>query len=138
MSTIENGRNGSLPEEGLYGDHLLLGGDGCDSEKLSDIELVESILQVLPDKLQMNKITEPATVQWLDSQTGEGTISGYVMIAESHIAIHTRPTKGTFQVDVFSCKRFDHGQVERFFQEQFSPQDLQVRSIDRSYPKEPR
>ena len=37
----------------------------------------------------------------------DGGISGFVMIAESHISIHTFPAKDYVFIDLFSCKEFD-------------------------------
>lgn len=123
-------------ETKLNGDHLILDGSGSDPQKLQDTKLIQDILHTLSDKLRMKKITEPTIARWTNEQTGEWGVSSYVMIAESHISIHTKPNKGTFGVDVFSCKSFDHGQVVAFFEDCFKPQVLIERSIDRSYPKD--
>ena len=34
-------------------------------------------------------------------------MSGFVLIAESHITIHTFPERGYVNVDIFSCRAFD-------------------------------
>ena len=55
----------------------------------------------------MNKMTLPYAVKWLDPGATVEGISGFVMIAESHISIHTFPEKDYAFIDVFSCKGFD-------------------------------
>jgi|TARA_B100001964_G_C14208308_1_gene589230 S-adenosylmethionine decarboxylase len=49
----------------------------------------------------------PYVVKWLDPGATIEGISGFVMIAESHISIHTFPEKDYVFIDVFSCKGFD-------------------------------
>jgi S-adenosylmethionine decarboxylase len=56
----------------------------------------------------MHKITPPYTFIYRpgDNPTEWG-VSGFVIIAESHISIHTFPDRNTAFVDIFSCKQFD-------------------------------
>ena len=55
----------------------------------------------------MHKMTLPYVAKWLDPGATIEGISGFVMIAESHISIHTFPEKDYVFIDVFSCKGFD-------------------------------
>lgn len=55
----------------------------------------------------MTKMALPHVVKWLDHGATIDGISGFVMIAESHISIHTFPEKDYVFIDVFSCKGFD-------------------------------
>ena len=55
----------------------------------------------------MHKMTLPHAVKWLDPGATIEGISAFVMIAESHISIHTFPEKDYVFMDVFSCKSFD-------------------------------
>ena len=66
------------------------------------------ILNKLPEKIGMTKMTLPYVVKWMDkfSEGMEG-VSGFVMIAESHISIHTFPDQDYVFMDIFSCKEFD-------------------------------
>ena len=49
-----------------------------------------------------------AFATWLDKfATGTEGISGFVMIAESHISIHTFPDQDYIFMDIFSCRNFD-------------------------------
>ena len=55
----------------------------------------------------MTKMTLPYVVEWKDKFADTPGISGFVMIAESHISIHTFPDQNYAFVDMFSCKQFD-------------------------------
>ncbi|HEU5349722.1 MAG TPA: deoxyhypusine synthase family protein, partial [Ktedonobacterales bacterium] len=53
-------------------------------------------------------------------------VSGLVVIAESHIAIHTFPELDYFTMDIFSCKNFDHEKAIEYIRTAFD-----VREMDR-------
>ena len=90
-----------------FGQHLIIDASSCNRKKLTDQSLVYDILNNLPKELGMHKMTLPHVVKWLDSGSTIPGISGFVMIAESHISIHTFPEKDYVFIDVFSCKGFD-------------------------------
>ena len=90
-----------------FGQHLTIDASSCNGKKLTDQSWVYDILNNLPAKLNMNKMTLPHVVKWLDPGATIEGISGFVMIAESHISIHTFPEKDYVFIDVFSCKGFD-------------------------------
>ena len=90
-----------------FGQHLTIDASFCSRKKLADQSLVYDILNQLPAKIGMTKMTLPYAVKWMDPGATILGISGFVMIAESHISIHTFPEKDYVFVDVFSCKCFD-------------------------------
>ena len=91
-----------------FGLHVTIDASGCNKRKLTSVTLVYDILNKLPGKISMTKMTLPYVVKWMDkfSQGTEG-VSGFVMIAESHISIHTFPDQDYVFMDIFSCKQFD-------------------------------
>ena len=90
-----------------FGQHLTIDASPCNRKKLTDQSWVYDILNNLPAKLNMHKMTLPHVVKWLDPGATIDGISGFVMIAESHISVHTFPEKDYVFIDVFSCKSFD-------------------------------
>ena len=90
-----------------FGQHLTIDASNCNRKKLTDQSLVYDILNNLPKKLGMHKMILPHAVKWLDPGATIPGISGFVMIAESHVSIHTFPEKDYVFIDVFSCKGFD-------------------------------
>ena len=91
-----------------FGLHVTIDASGCNKKKLASVALVYDILNKLPEKIGMTKMTLPYVVKWLD-KFAEGTegVSGFVMIAESHISIHTFPDQDYVFMDIFSCRDFD-------------------------------
>lgn len=90
-----------------FGPHLMLDLRECNQEKLRDYDLVFSTLNELPDKIGMTKITQPYVFPYSGLVPEDKGITGTVIIAESHISIHTFQEKDYCFVDVFSCKDFD-------------------------------
>ena len=91
-----------------FGLHVTVDASRCNKQKLMSVPLVYDILDKLPDKIGMTKMTLPYVVKWLDKFAhGTEGISGFVMIAESHVSIHTFPDQDYVFMDIFSCKEFD-------------------------------
>lgn len=90
-----------------FGPHLMLDLYGCPKEKLSDLNFVLDILDNLPDKIGMTKISPPHVFQYNGKGKKNWGVSGVVLISESHISIHTFPENNHAFIDIFSCKEFD-------------------------------
>ena len=87
--------------------HLAIDGYGGDTAKMWDAQLVRDFLFRCPDELGMTRITEPEVLEYNAPKPEDAGISGFVIIAESHISIHTFPDRGYVNIDIFSCKEFD-------------------------------
>lgn len=121
-----------------FGLHLTIDGYGGDVEKLNDREVVLRCLNELPDKTGMQKIIDPVIKTFDGNQEKDpGGHSGFVMIAESHISIHTFPKRKFVSIDVYTCKNeMDKDFMIDYFKEQFGLQDVEVNFIVRGkkYP----
>lgn len=87
--------------------HLTIDGYGGDRELLGDEALVQSLLDTYPAAINMTKISEPFVLRYVGEKPEDWGVTGFVIIAESHIAVHTFPDHGYVWVDVFSCKEFE-------------------------------
>lgn len=87
--------------------HVTIDGYGGNASKLADLELVRSLLDRYPGEIGMTKISTPHVTRYIGSKPEDWGISGFVLIAESHISIHTFVDRGYIWVDIFSCKEFD-------------------------------
>lgn len=91
----------------FFGPHLMLDLRQCNEDKLKDYNLIFEILHDLPEKIGMTKITQPYVFPYSGIVPLDKGITGTVIIAESHISIHTFQERDYCFVDVFSCKDFD-------------------------------
>ena len=114
-----------------FGLHLTLDLSGCNIEKLKDISLIYDLLRRLPEIMRMQSITLPIVVKWLDKNATIDGISGIIMIAESHISIHTFPEKHYAFADVFSCRNFDTTLCTEEFTKLFRPKKFKKNLIRR-------
>ena len=114
-----------------FGQHLTIDAANCNREKLADQSLVYDILNKLPNKLNMTKMSLPHVVKWLDPGATIEGISGFVMIAESHISIHTFPEKDYVFIDVFSCKPFDVGNAVKLLVSAFESKKFTKKIVGR-------
>jgi S-adenosylmethionine decarboxylase len=95
-----------------YGPHLTLDLNDCECEKLGDMNFIFQFLQELPEKIGMEKITEPYVVPSDGAKPGDEGITGVVLISESHISVHTYMKKKYVFIDIFSCRHFDWEKVK--------------------------
>ena len=110
----------------MFGPHLIIDGSKCDTRKLADRNLVERVLSDYPTAIGMTKIGGPYMFEYQAPDPAYSGVSGLVVIAESHIAIHTFPELDYFTMDIFSCKNFDHEKAIAYIKDAFD-----VREMDR-------
>jgi S-adenosylmethionine decarboxylase len=122
-----------------FGVHLTLDGYGGCRELLANGDKVLACLSELPERLGMHKLAEPFLVELgHHSPKDPGGVSGFVMIAESHISIHTFPLRGFVSADVYTCQdSLDTEQICRYFADAFALQDLEINLVRRGtrYPQ---
>src|SRR5919197_135594 len=87
--------------------HLVVDGFVDDPTRISAIEPIFDLLNSLPDQIGMTKITQPYVFRYHGVVPEDWGVTGMVIIAESHISVHTFPEHKRFHMDVFSCKPFD-------------------------------
>ncbi len=87
--------------------HLVIDGYGGDPKKLQDVDLIQGFLDEYPSTIGMTKVVPPQVYTYHGKVPGDWGVSGFVIIAESHISIHTFPDRGYVNIDIFSCKEFD-------------------------------
>ena len=87
--------------------HLLIDGYGSSLHRLQDRDFLQKFLEDYPDSLGMTKISKPTILEYDAPKPEDSGLSGFVVIAESHISVHTFPQRGYVNIDIFSCKSFD-------------------------------
>ena len=72
---------------------------------LADKAHLTRLLTDIPTQMGMHIITEPQVVEVGELNSKDpGGISGFVMIAESHISYHTFPKRGFVTADIYTCQ----------------------------------
>jgi len=121
-----------------FGEHLTIDGYGGKKELLNDKKLVFKILNELPEKIGMRKMTKPFIYKALaNGKNDPGGWTGFVIIQESHISIHTFPARGFISADVYSCKNgYNIEFIINYFKDSFELKDIEKHFIKRgmNYP----
>lgn len=118
---VDNGKDYYVTRNGVQfaGTHLLI--DLWGASRLDDIELVE-------DALRRSAIDAGATILHchLHHFQPNGGISGVLVLAESHISIHSWPERGYAALDVFMCGDCDPYKAIPILKAAFSPDFVTV------------
>lgn len=123
-----------------FGYHMTLDLYECPLNKLNDLKLCYTILDELPTLLGMIKLTPPYVMEAESNVTrggkDPGGITGFVVIAESHISLHSFTYRGFISLDIYSCKKFDYKQAQDFLVKKLKPKDIEIHTINRGlkYP----
>jgi S-adenosylmethionine decarboxylase len=119
----------------MFGPHLMLDLYGCDKKKLLDVTLAHQILDELPGKLGMTKIMPPYVIPYKGSDKPDGFdkggISGVVIIAESHISMHSFVAQEYINIDIFSCKPFDVEKAIDYLTQAYGAKKVEKRMLMR-------
>jgi len=114
-----------------FGPHLVMDGYGCPPEVLSNLDLLYEFLNTMPDTMGMTKIMPPYVFKYRGKVLEDWGLSGFVLIAESHISVHTFPDKGYVSIDAFSCKDFDHAKFRFIAAKMFQIQRVDAQLLER-------
>jgi len=87
--------------------HLIIDGYGANRKMLESEDMIYDLLDRYPSQIGMTKVAPPQVFKYIGSKPDDWGISGFVLIAESHISIHTFPERCYVNIDIFSCKDFD-------------------------------
>ncbi|MBI3015141.1 MAG: S-adenosylmethionine decarboxylase [Candidatus Tectomicrobia bacterium] len=121
-----------------FGQHLMLDGYGGNREKLADLDLIYSFLDTYPKAMKMTKIMPPYVFKYSGRKPEDWGLSGVVLIAESHISIHTFPDKEFLSLDMFSCKMFNTERAIYHVKKLFEVKKAEISLLDRGleFPKD--
>ena len=111
--------------------HLIIDGNAGDPRRLADLELVRALLDDVPLEIGMVKIAPPYVFRYESSKPSDWGITGFVLIAESHLSVHTFPERCLLWADIFSCKSFDADRLVEAVREAFSLREARVTLLGR-------
>ncbi len=107
-------------------------------KKLNNKKLVEKMLSDLPKKLKMHIVMGPV-VRFIEGNDKKdpGGYSGFVVIAESHISIHTFPARKFVSADVYTCTdQLNKSFILKYFKKAFDLKEMEINFVKRGtkYP----
>ncbi len=113
------------------GRHILAEFNECDHALLNDLDSIRRIL------MEAARYSGATVVNSVFHEYNPHGLSGVVVIAESHLSIHTWPEYGYAAVDFFTCgETVDPWKACRFMQEKLGCTDLHTTEIGRGIPSD--
>ena len=109
------------------GTHIILDLFGCSIKMLEKVEIVEKIMDEVVSEVNFSEIKRGF------HQFKPYGVTGFILLAESHLSIHTWPEKKSVAVDIFSCDS-DKNKVEKAFKliiKKFKPKNYRKVIIER-------
>lgn len=109
----------------MIGHHTIWDVHDCNTSKIKFIETIKSILNKIVDDINLTKVSESY------KQFEPFGATGFILLEESHISIHTWPEHNFAAIDVFSCKSFDIDKVNETIATCFETQHIKTKIINR-------
>lgn len=107
------------------GRHLLAEFYSCSSEKLNDADAISAVMTSAVE------ISNATIIKPFFHKFSPHGVSGIIVIAESHLAIHTWPEYGYAAVDLFSCGDFNFTGALEFIRDNLNAGRCSIVSIKR-------
>ena len=112
--------------------HLMLELYGCNRQLLENETLVHRVLDEYPARVAMEKVSPVHLYQIETSNPLDAGLSGFVVIAQSHISLHAWPEYGEVDIDICSCKDFSAEDAIAFAKEMFQSDDIESHFVVRA------
>jgi len=112
--------------------HVMIDLYGCSSALLASEAFLRQVLDRYPDEIGMQKVSPVFLKDIKTSSPLDDGISGFVIIATSHVSLHAWPCYGMVNIDVFSCEEFSTEKVVRFAMRMFQAKDVEVHAVERA------
>ena len=121
-----------------FGEHLTIDGYEGDLDLLNDRDVVHDCLSELPRLLDMKILASPEVYHAEGNDKKDpGGWTGFVVIEESHISIHTFPKRGFVSIDVYTCQEdMNQELAKEFFTKKFKLKEIETNFLKRGtkYP----
>src|SRR5215813_2636507 len=112
--------------------HLMLELYGCDRQLLSNEPLMRRVLDEYPSRIGMEKVSPVHLYDIETSNPLDAGLSGFVVIAQSHVSLHAWPEYGEVDIDICSCKEFSQEDAIIFAKEIFQTDDIEGHFVVRA------
>src|SRR5258708_35166336 len=111
--------------------HLMLELYDCDRYRLTDEALLRRVLDAYPARVGMEKVSPVHLYQIETSNPLDAGLSGFVVMAQSHISLHAWPEYGEVDIDICSCKEFSQEDAIAFAKQVFQTDDVESHFVVR-------
>ncbi len=111
------------------GIHLLIELCSCNTQKIDNLDYLERIMT------QAAEVAGATVLKTAFQDFSPQGVSGVVVIAESHLTIHTWPEYGYAAVDIFTCgTKVDPWKAAGFLKQELEAGEMQLNEFQRGIP----
>ncbi|MDI6717861.1 MAG: adenosylmethionine decarboxylase [Patescibacteria group bacterium] len=114
-----------------WGKHLIIDAYGIDYKKLKDERAIKKLLKSLPKKFNMRPLGKESVKQVKSDAYPDWGVSGFIMLYESHISLHTWPEERYVAIDLYSCKDFDEKGIQKYLKEFWGYERAKIKLVIR-------
>ncbi len=111
------------------GREWLVEAHGCDPAPLGDVEALRALFAAMTAGLGLHPVGDPLWHKF----PGPGGVTGMVLLAESHLTVHTFPEHGSLCLNLFCCRPRPEWAFEAELRARFGADQVTVRALDRPY-----
>jgi S-adenosylmethionine decarboxylase len=112
-----------------HGDEWIVEAFGCDAERLADRAVLASLFDRMVHELALRPI---GAGQW-HVFPPPGGITGMLLLAESHLTVHTFPEHGSLCLNLFCCTPRAAWPFSERLAEALGAERVIVRHVERAY-----
>lgn len=112
-----------------YGQEWIIEARGADAARLADQATLEALFGRIVTEMHLTPV---GSALW-HRFPAPGGVTGLLMLAESHLAVHTFPEHGTLCLNLFCCKPRDEFDFASALRAAVGAQVTQVRCLERAY-----
>ncbi|MFB3826113.1 MAG: S-adenosylmethionine decarboxylase family protein [Bryobacteraceae bacterium] len=113
----------------MTGIEWIIEAHGCDAAALADGARLAALFQTLVAELELHPVGAPCWHRF----PGTGGLTGFAMLAESHLACHTFPEHHSLCLNLFCCRPRPDWDFEGNLKRIFHAASVRVRRIQRPY-----
>jgi S-adenosylmethionine decarboxylase len=103
----------------------------CDAAALADVAKLQALAGALIRDLPLHPVCDPVWHRFPEP----GGVTGLVLLAESHLAIHTFPEHGSLTLNLFCCRPRPDWDFATYLRRDFGAGEVAVRKLERPYAR---
>lgn len=102
---------------------------GCDPVRLADVRAMKQLFDAIVEELALNRVGDSLWHQF----PSPGGVTGLLMLAESHLTVHTFPEHASACINLFCCRPRPEWAWSKRLGELLGASDVHVRRVERAY-----
>lgn len=106
---------------------------GCDAAALADAHRLQALFDAIIRELDLTPVAGPVWHRF----PSPGGFTGFVVLAESHLACHSFPEFGAICVNVFCCRKRPAFDAQALLTSMLGASEVSVRVVERDYAPVP-